>query len=73
MSTHARETRKRMAHLGDWPGDEMVWRVSVVSGVIIARRVGRPGVEASQSVVEWLQERTGYSGATAEMKEVANV
>ena len=66
MSAKAVKRRHRVAHLGDWPGDAMTWRVIVTSDTIVAREVGNPGREVSQGVAEWLAEKAGFTGRTVD-------
>lgn len=60
--------RHRAAHLGDYHGDNITWRVKVVGNAIIARELGNPEREIVQSLPEWLAEKAGFAGKTQVLK-----
>lgn len=60
--------RKGVAHMGDFAGDAITWRVTVSGDAIVAREKGNPRREVTQSIPEWLAEKAGFTGATQPLK-----
>lgn len=54
------------AHIGDWQGDAMTWRVVVEGDLIVARELSNPAREVSQSIADWLAEKAGFHGMTVD-------